>query len=283
MFPSDIARWALGGRSPDTEENNTASGAEAPAAAAAPLSDEDMRARRMARLAALEKQSSSAGDDSMDVDKSDDKKMNDKKDDMEVDTPSPAKPNETAKTKTNSAESTTSTMSSEPAAKKQATKLSPAEKLLRKKNQILKKVLLLSLSEEGHGVNLNLEPNPSSPLKNDWDQSHIAEILATRLSYEKNDPRLDMARGGGGNDLIMYLNGCYRRSWGEWKELKERSGKKEIEGVEILEGILVEMRSQVGMLWILFVYVCFLWIWKVHMLCFIASFVCFCFCDSYPC
>jgi hypothetical protein len=240
MFPSDIARWALGGRDPE-EENNTNS-AEAPASSA-PLTEEDMRARRMARLAALEKQGSSTTD-SMDVDH---KKESDA---MEVDSPpaAAAKPESTsAKSNiSNTASSNAPSTLSEPATKKQATKLSPAEKLLRRKNQILRKVLLLSLSDDtGSGVILNLEPNPSSPLKGDWDQSHIAEILATRLSYEKIDPRLDMARGGGGNDLVGYLNGCYRRSWGEWKDLKDR--KKSVDGAEELEAILVEMRSQVSL------------------------------------
>ena len=245
MFPSDIARWALGHNAEeDSNTANSAGDAAASTSAGVPLSEEDMRARRMARLAALENNNTTANS-TMEIDKA---AVNDA---MEVDSPSntaklevktPSSNNHSsANGSGNNASGASSPLSSEPVSKKQATKLTPAEKLLRKKNLLLKKVLLLSLTEDHHGVNLNL-----TSLKDHWDQSHIAEILATRLSYEKIDPRLDIARGGGGNDLVGYLSGCYIRAWGEWKEVVGRREKKGCEGEEELEEILAEMKRQVS-------------------------------------
>ena len=148
-------------------------------------------------------------------------------------------------------------LSSSQPSKKQA-KLTPTEKLSIKKNTLLHKVLLLSLHKEsstttsainGGGSLLNLNLTFENYQKGEWDISHIAEILATRLSYAKNDSRLDGAANKGGNDLILYLGGCYARAWGEWKEVVERKKRNKNgggEGVEEeLESILVEMRSQV--------------------------------------
>jgi hypothetical protein len=234
MFPSDIARWALGGRDPEQTGNN----ANQPASSSsAPLSEEDIRARRMARLAAIENSSTV---EAMEIDDAAAVKQQD-------DTTNSTEIKDTRDTTDNA--STTNQSNnftlSEPAPKKQATKpqLTPQEKVLRKKNQILHRVLLLSLNQEGHGLNLHLTLDPNATPPGNWNASHIAEILANRLSYDKMDSRLDMARGGGGNDLIMYLCGCYRRAWGEWGE---RRGKGKSDGEEELGEILVEMRSQVS-------------------------------------
>ena len=239
MFPSDIARWALGGRDPNEQDNsnNETDEAAAAAPASAPLTDEDMRARRMARLAALEQQQQQqqqqqAPEEPMEVD------LKTESSGMEIDTPEPTK------TDKKNAISATPTTSSPQPPKKQA-KLTPAEKLSLKKNTLLHKVLLLSLHKDT-GLNLNLTFDNFE--KGEWDQSHIAEILATRLSYAKTDSRLNASSGG--NDLIAYLGGCYGRAWAEWKEVGERKRRVTSkngggEGEEELESILVEMRSQV--------------------------------------
>jgi hypothetical protein len=263
FFPSDIASWALGGRNPDAqaEGENTTNNTTGDASSGNPLTDEDMRARRMARLAALENQSSTA-------DSTDDNKEVDEAEPMEVDAPAKSSAAETKKSPRSNNTTTTPlstselissySLSSGPAFKKQAKALTPAEKQLRKKTQLLKKVLLLALDEEGTGVNLRLKLDNPAPcnleggdsLNGNWNTSHIAEILACRLSIEKSDARLDMARGGGGNDLVNYLCGCYRRAWGEWREVNGKVGKKskgkEGDGEEDLLEILVEMRTQVS-------------------------------------
>ncbi|KAL7517620.1 hypothetical protein ACHAWX_002527 [Stephanocyclus meneghinianus] len=257
FFPSDIARWALGGRDPNETNEDVR---DQPSSSSAPLSEEEMRARRMARLASLEKKSSVESDSAGDKDTE-----TERDDAMEVDAPSsdataidPNKKVVAAAKSTNDGVpisnivNETAPPSSEPAAKKQATKktaLSPSEKMLRKKSQLLRKVLLVSLNEDISGaINLNLTLDAATGFKqgegnaSDWGVHQIAEILASRLSIEKHDSRLDLARGGGGSDLIVYLCGCYKRSWEEWKELQ---GKKRGEGDEELLDILVEMRGQV--------------------------------------
>jgi len=259
FFPSDIARWALGGRDPN--ETNEAVQDQPSSSSSAPLSEEEMRARRMARLASLENKSSIESDTAGNKDTE-----MDRDDAMEVDAPSsdaavtdPNKKIDAAAKSTNDGVpianivNETAPPSSEPATKKQATKkpaLSPSEKMLRKKSQLLRKVLLVSLNEDISGaINLNLNLDTATASKqgdgyaSDWGVHQIAEILASRLSIEKQDSRLDLGRGGGGSDLIVYLCGCYKRSWEEWKELQ---GKKRGEGDEELLDILVEMRGQVS-------------------------------------
>ncbi|KAL3792867.1 hypothetical protein HJC23_004792 [Cyclotella cryptica] len=264
FFPSDIARWALGGRDPnEADQTNNNNGVQDQSSSSAPLSEEEMRARRMARLASLENKSSIESD----PDGTKDNNMEvERHDAMEVDAPcsdvavNSTKKNIAAAKSTNDGvaaanvvKNETAPMSTEPAAKKQATKkpaLTPSEKMFRKKSQLLRKVLLVSLNEDTPGaINLNLTLDTTSTgatagqeKVSDWGVHQIAEILASRLSIEKDDSRLDMARGGGGNDLIAYLCGCYKRSWEEWRELQ---GKKRVEGDEELLSILVEMRGQV--------------------------------------
>ena len=261
MFPSDIARWALGGRQPDEANdgtNNESSNEEAaPSSSSAPLSEEDVRARRMARLAALENtittnNTTTATEDTAmeEVDKKDKPSSSSS---MDIDKPTASPP---------------TTTSEEPAAKKQATKqLSPADKLLRRKNLLLKKILLVTLTRDnnnnatisnGGGAVLDLQLNT---VPSNWDQSHLAEILATRLSIDRSDSRLRLGGGGQQNyhDLIGYLCGCYKRAYGEWKELREKKNSKRggvgrksgddcnnAGGDEELEAILVEMRTQVS-------------------------------------
>ena len=71
FLPEGLANWALGGggQGDNNDDQQTASSnnneTQAP-----PISEQDMRAKRMARLAALEKKSDTGNND-MDVDKSD--------------------------------------------------------------------------------------------------------------------------------------------------------------------------------------------------------------------
>ena len=267
-FLPDLASWALGGgaAAPNDDNNNDDEGGgdgdnNEPAAPA--VSGDEMRAKRMARLAALEKKDSAAaasgngaeaGSDApsnMDVDKGDAQPM-------EVD--EVAEPATVAVAKDDDA-----TM--EPAPKKKikspassaAVTSDPRAKLRRKKALLLRRVLLVTFGTSPSDrtpscVHLVLDDDDIySPEKNPAGVRvrHVAELLAARLSLSPSSRSLETAPSQVKLGLVSYLGGCHKRAGEELKEVRNKikSGgekKKADDGAEELCGILEEIRNQVS-------------------------------------
>lgn len=268
FLPEGLANWALGGaggQGDNNDEQQTAS-SDNNETQAAPISEQDMRAKRMARLAALEKKNSSNaeendGSNDMDVDKSDAAEP------MQVDPddgkkqpavnaakvaaaakaspPSPAaasKPKNTAVPDVSMAE--------EPVQKKPKAPSDPLAKLRRKKILLLRRVLQVTFGNEPSDrtaacVHLQLDDDEvynTDKSPNGVNIGHITDLLVSRLSLHPSSRSLEtMPPQKPG--MIAYLAGCHKRAGEEWKDLKQ---KKKGDGSEDeLCGLLEEIRKQV--------------------------------------
>lgn len=255
FLPDSIARWALGGGAGD---NNADGGGAAESQQAAPLTEEDMRARRMARLAASEKSQSSVsdgvasdnggagatssgldnkGDEStkMDIDKPSTASTTaasatDAPQPMDVDDDDTMEPAQSkkAKTKPPSSPSTSGSTPPDPMADNQ-------RKLRRKKMILLRKVLLVTIQNNDSDptssdqqllpscVHLTMdddEVTSASKCPTGFQVRHIAEILAARLSLDPNSNSLRTIPMQPAGGLVGYLGGCYKRAGEEWKEIR---------------------------------------------------------------
>ena len=277
-FLPDIRDWALGGgagqaANGDGDQENNGDGNEAAASAAAPISEDEMRAKRMARLAALEKKDSSggtgsntnessaggeaaagssgSGPSSMEVDK---QPAGDVCQPMEVDE---VKSPVSSSSNKASSSPTTKDVAMEPAPKKKIkAPPSPAEalvKLRRKKILLLRRVLLITFGDPSERtapcVHLKLDDDDiynvdKSP--RGVQVRHIAELLAARLSLSPSHRSLETVPPQTNIGLIAYLGGCHKKAGEEIKDL--RQCKRKDENLEELIEILEEIRNQVCMM-----------------------------------
>lgn len=273
-FLPDIASWALGGGASQGEaaatnedgEQNNSDVNNGPS-----ISEEQMRAKRMARLAALEKTAAaengnndggdSGGDapsSSMDVDKPP----------SSVPPPSggDAQPMEVDEVKPAASSSEDVTMKPAPKKKIKAPSSSaapvaaadPQAKLRRKKALLLRRVLLVTFGDASSDrtsscVHLALDDDDIYNTKKSpsgVQVHHVAELLAARLSLSPSSRSLDtMPPQPNKSGLIGYLGGCHKRAGEEWKELKSRGNtktkKSDDNSLDELCEILEEIRNQV--------------------------------------
>lgn len=236
----DIASWALRGGAGNVDNNNETQDGEIAAAASnpplgPPLTEDEMRDRRLARIAALqEKQQSEA----MQVDdKNDDNKMqvDSPVEAMQVDTPVEKKPppkkaepvKKSSPFPKNKVEQPTPERKKKRA--KESTPADASRKLQRKKEMLLKKVLKVSI-QEGDGT-YDYVPVDEITVQT------IAEILATRLSMSPSELKSVSSQD---NELISYLAASHKRAAEELKALKQSKAN-----TEELEELLNEILKQV--------------------------------------
>lgn len=283
-FLPDIANWALGGgaagggdddgaaaSSNDNNAENDDNNEEASAPAI--LSADEMKAKRLARLAALEKMNSSAASTSADVSSGGDDAP------MDVDKPSSAAPpspmevdSEVVENKPKSKPTPTKDedVTMEPAPKKKmkspppstttttttssSTAADPYAKIRRKKVLLLRRVLLVTVGDATSDrtptcVHLTLDDddmynttkNPSGLQKH-----HVAELLAARLALSPSSKCLNETVPSQGKlGLVAYLGGCHKRAGEEMKEIKQGKNNKKDDSLEELVEILQEIRDQV--------------------------------------
>mmetsp|Transcript_39581 Transcript_39581/g.83197 ORF Transcript_39581/g.83197 Transcript_39581/m.83197 type:complete len:1166 (-) Transcript_39581:47-3544(-) len=277
-FLPDIANWALGGgagassndpNNDDGEGSNDNNNNNEPA-----ISEEEMRAKRMARLAALEKKESTA-DASASAESA--SGGEDAPSSMEVDKPpsgGDAQPMEVDDevTKKPAAAPAPKDVTMEPAPKKKikappssssssgtATASDPLAKLRRKKVLLLRRVLLITFGDAPSDrtsscVHLALDDDDiysAAKSPRGVQVRHVAELLAARLALPPSSKSLNTMppQSKNGGALIGYLGGCHKRAGEEWKELKalmnKKTGNKKKEEEEELCGILEEIRNQV--------------------------------------
>lgn len=264
FLPEGLANWALGGGGQgDNNDDQQAASSENNETQAAPISEQDMRAKRMARLAALEKKSSDSGENNgsndMEVD------SNDAAEPMQVDPDEGKKqPAAAATTKVVTAKEQApapvdtpkpknlpdSIMVEEPAQKKPKSPSDPLAKLRRKKILLIRRVLQVTFGNEPSDrtpacVHLELDDDEvynTNKSPNGVNIGHITDLLVSRLSLHPSSRSLEtMPPQKPG--MIAYLAGCHKRAGEEWKDLKQ---KKNGDGSEDeLCGLLEEIRKQV--------------------------------------
>ena len=264
FLPEGLANWALGGggQGDNNEDQQTAS-SENNETQAAPISEQDMRAKRMARLAALEKKSSGNGENDGSADMEVDK--NDAAEPMQVDQNEGKKQPAAATTKVDTAKEPAPApvdtpkpkntvpdvnMAEEPAQKKPKSPSDPLAKLRRKKILLIRRVLQVTFGNEPSDrtpacVHLELDDDEvynSNKSPNGVNIGHITDLLVSRLSLHPSSRSLEtMPPQKPG--MIAYLAGCHKRAGEEWKDLKQ---KKKGDGSEDeLCGLLEEIRKQV--------------------------------------
>ena len=289
-FLPDIANWALGGgaggaaagggdgeaaANENEGSNNNNEETTTTSTPSAEPTPEEMRAKRMARLAALEKSSSTASSNA-------DNKSNsggDTTSPMEVDKPSVSSTSpmdiDTEKPKSKpSPITTTKDVAMEPAPKKKmkappSSPVDPNSKIRRKKTLLLRRVLLVTVGDSSSDrippcVHLTLDDDEiynTTKSPTGVQVHHIAELLAARLALSPSSRSLETIPSQTKLGLIAYLGGCHKRAGEELKELKHGKNKKKSDdgSLDELIDILDEIRSQVCYCY----YICF-----VHMICF---------------
>lgn len=265
FLPEGLANWALGaaGGQGDNNDDQQTAFSDNNETQAAPISEQDMRAKRMARLAALEKKSSSNGEENdggsdMDVDKSDAAEP------MQVDPDEgkkqPAVTAKVAAAKASPPSPAAATkpkntvpdvnMAEEPVQKKPKAPSDPLARLRRKKILLLRRVLQVTFGNEPSDktaacVHLQLDDDEiynTDKSPNGVNIGHITDLLVSRLSLHPSSRSLEtMPPQKPG--MIAYLAGCHKRAGEEWKDLKQ---KKKGDGSEDeLCGLLEEIRKQV--------------------------------------
>jgi len=244
----DLASWALRGGAGNNEEDDNNNGnddnnndSNNPPAPAPALTEQEMRERRLARMAgnASPAAPTAGGTTPMDID----------------DDPSPASNSATAAAVTTKQQPTPEkkkptpvkkTPEKKPAAveqqpmrkrKKESSKMGTpsdsAKKTQRKKELLLKKVLSITLStEDSSCVKVELDD------KDNIGVHSVAEILATRLSLPPSEIRTLPQQ----KPLIQYLGLVHRKAGDELKTLRQASAKKD---TTELQEILQEIQRQV--------------------------------------
>ena len=237
-FLPDLANWALRGGAADQDGNDDDDGeVQQQTSQQEPMTENEIRAKRLARLAALDGVSSKNKND-QDVKMTN---VDSSPSPMDIDEkPAPvvvaSKPPPSAK----------DVIEPKPKKKRAKEPLSAddlARKQRRKKELLIKKILQVTL--KGGSVT-----DPAS-VKIDIDDNNVvvqnvAEILAARLSISTDSPSLDtippQKKG-----LITYLGACHKRASEELKSLRQAQEKKKstTTGIAELEQILDEVKRQV--------------------------------------
>ena len=260
FLPEGLANWALGGGGQGDNNDDQQTESSNNETQAPPISEQDMRAKRMARLAALEKKSDPVSND-MDVDKSDSVEP------MQVDEEKqPAAASKADDTKSSVAAPATTpktkpivtdvSMAEEPAQKKPKSPVDPLAKLRRKKILLLRRVLQVTFGNESSDrtpacVHLQLDDDEmynTEKSPNGVNVGHITDILVSRLSLHPSRSLVTVPPQKPG--IIAYLAGCHKRAGEEWKDLKQK--KKEDELCALLEEIRKQVRIYLLHLFILF-------------------------------
>ena len=291
-FLPDIANWALGGgaggaagggdgeaASNENEgSNNNNEETTTTTTSSTEPTPEEMRAKRMARLAALEKSSSTASSNADNKNNSVGTTGGDTTSPMEVDKPSVSSSPmdiDTEKPTSKPSPITTKDVSMEPAPKKKmkappSSPVDPNSKIRRKKTLLLRRVLLVTVGDSSSDrtppcVHLTLDDDEiynTTKSPTGVQVHHIAELLAARLALSPSSRSLETLPSQTKLGLIAYLGGCHKRAGEELKELKHGKNKKKSDdgSLDELIDILDEIRSQVCCCLCLY---CF-----VHMICF---------------
>ena len=261
-FLPDLANWALrgGAGEEDSNENDeTAETSENAGQTEEPLTEAEMRARRLARMGAASSAAPQPQQEAqqqpvpMDIDTEDDKakkKAESTSPPRKKSLPFGKKASPSSKQPTNSQDqhhqtkkakeshSSNSNPGGSPAA-------DAARKVQRKKELLLKKVLSLSLAG-------TCTATDTSCVVLDLDDTiitvqTIAEVLATRLSLSPDSSLLKTIPSQ--KPLLAYLAQCHRRASDELKSFRQSgsggSGKKDKDKNAELEEILEEIKRQV--------------------------------------
>jgi hypothetical protein len=235
----DLASWALrgGAGNEDDNENDGNNDNNSDAPTGPPLTEQEMRARRLTRMEAM-MSSQSADGDAMDVDSSSPKKASSKSSkaaaSMEGSSRSPPKkkiasPKTTPLAKQQEQEDQPQRKRKKDTAKNSVT--SPADsarKVQRKKELLIKKVLSVTLLQEDSAcVLIQLDDADNIGVHT------IAELLATRLSLSPSDIRTIPQQ----KPLILYLGQAHRKAGEELRTLRQSTKKDTTESQEILQEI----------------------------------------------
>lgn len=245
-FIPDLANWALRGGAGENEENNDDSNNNNSSSNSSnnnrsnetlqpQLSEQEVRARRMARVEAMQRQLQES-------------QQSPKEDPMQVDPPAAAAaatettPMEISNTSPPRTKPVTSPPKDQLQQRKRKTSskitspVDPSRKLQRKKEILIKKVL-----------NVTFESNAADPAavvieldKSDSIGVHtIAELLATRLSLSPDDLQTVPQQ----KPLILYLAQAHRKAGEELKVMRQAS-KPKTDSAD-LQAILQEIQNQV--------------------------------------
>lgn len=227
-----IANWALRGGAGNVDNNEEQDENAAPLGP--PLTEDEMRDRRLARIAAMESRQAEA----IQTEEAEKMQVDTSVEDMEVDhvgdaqKPSPPKKKESFKEPTPPKKDPPKATSPERKKKraKETTPVDASRKMLRKKDLLLKKVLNVSIQEDGACEVIPVE---------EITVQTIAEILATRLSLSPSDIK-SVSRQQ--TELISYLASSHKKGAEELKTLKQsKANTEELE--ELLDEILKQVVS----------------------------------------
>jgi hypothetical protein len=237
----NLASWALrgGAGNEDDNENDGNNDNNSDAPTGPPLTEQEMRARRLARMEAM-MSSQSADGDAMDVDSSSPKKAASKSPkaaaSMEGSSRSPPKKKIASPKTTPLAKQQQQQQEDQPQRKRKKdtaknSVTSPADsarKVQRKKELLIKKVLSVTLLQEDSAcVLIQLDDAENIGVHT------IAELLATRLSLSPSDIRTIPQQ----KPLILYLGQAHRKAGEELRALRQSSKKDTTELQEILQEI----------------------------------------------
>lgn len=229
-FLPDLASWALRGGAGNNgtggnneQEVNNASSSPRPT-----LTEDEIRARRLARMTALEEQA-----ERMQTDDNDDKmEVDNSADDMQVDAPVTE---ESPKKEPSKKEPVTSSpKKAEQGKKKRAKESVPADasrKLQRKKEALLKKVL---------GISLQKGDSSCECVVTDSDEittQSIAEIIAMRLAMSPSEIKSVSPQK---KELVPYLALSHKKAAEELKALKQKQSKANTQELEELLGEILK-------------------------------------------
>lgn len=245
-FLPDLANWALrGGAGEDGSDNeNNNGGGEAPAPAPEPepaITEADMRARRLARMEAMQRRQQELVQQQQQQDPQP----------MEVDTkPSPAV--------AVGAEAPMETESLSPAAKKpkpdspvaatppkiikklKSKPSTPMDKIKRKKELLIKKILQLTFSSRQARDSACLHVEVDLDENNSVGVQTIAELLATRLSMPPGQLQETVPSQ---KPFIMYLATVHRKAAEEAKTLRQQQKDSNKPLLDMLQEIQTQVVS----------------------------------------
>mmetsp|Transcript_14536 Transcript_14536/g.35287 ORF Transcript_14536/g.35287 Transcript_14536/m.35287 type:complete len:1159 (+) Transcript_14536:100-3576(+) len=260
MSLSGLANWALsggasGGNDDNNDDNNNSNdnSSQQPEAA---LTEEEIRARRMARIEAMQKRQEEAAAAAA-------SKSEDEPQPMDVDDdggaasasatspkPSPTKgsaPMDTDMNSPSQSSAKTTSPSPQPASKKAKQSADPTSKIQRKKELLIKKTMMIAVGK-------NQNDSTCVPIQIDdpttIGTSTIAELFANRLALPANARELTSTVPAQ-KPLIPYLATCYRKAADEAKSVRQTAQKKKQQQQDSadktsseLESMLEEIQNQ---------------------------------------
>jgi ubiquitin conjugation factor E4 B len=254
-----LADWALGGGAGG--DNNADGGGQGQALSEEnPLSPEEMRAQRLAKMEALQRKQQQEKErqqqaqlEPMDVDSSEEEKPREEEttesppQDKSPPVATPKPPPAPAEDKPKKAKK----------AKQDATPSEQTRKLQRRKELLLKKVLHIELagsttaaSTRGSDASSSSSSASASIVQVDTGSTEIspqsvAEILATRLSMEQPSPGSASSQEQPPKLVMSYCGHSFKRAAQELKAMQQstKKGKLNAELIEILEEIQTQVVS----------------------------------------